>query len=86
MNYFDPVLENEIKDNANVIQLSQTDEPLTLLTMHPQLEKHSRNSHWIKPPKYEVNAKNCLKVAPYTCYAVTHFCALRSIISSFCKI
>jgi hypothetical protein len=36
---------NEIKDNANVIRLSETDnEPLTPLTMHPQLEKHSRNS------------------------------------------
>ena len=36
---------NEVKDNANVIRLSQTDnEPLTPLTMHPQLEKHSRNS------------------------------------------
>jgi hypothetical protein len=45
VNYFDPVLENEIKDNANVIRLSEMDnEPSTPLTMHPQLEKHSRNS------------------------------------------
>jgi hypothetical protein len=36
---------NEIKDNANVIRLSETDnEPLTPLTTHPQLENHSRNS------------------------------------------
>ena len=36
---------NEIKDNANVIRLSETDnEPLPPLIMHPQLEKHSRNS------------------------------------------
>ena len=45
VNYFDPVLENEIKDNANAIRLSEMDnEPSTPLTMHPQLEKHSRNS------------------------------------------
>ncbi len=25
VNYFDPVLENEIKDNANVIRLSEMD-------------------------------------------------------------
>jgi hypothetical protein len=45
VNYFDPVLENEIKDNANVIRLSEMDnEPSTPLTKHPQLEKHPRNS------------------------------------------
>ena len=44
VNYFDPVLENEIKDNANVIQLSEMDnEPSTPLTMHSRNSQDTAN-------------------------------------------